>query len=314
VAVLVCGVGYIGAALAGHLLGAGQAVVGLDNLFSTDRGAIDALVERDGLRFVQGDVAESADVAAALDAADVSTVYLLAAQSSSNDGAVDPAYTERANLRGPRVVLEACAARGVGTVVLGSSLRVYGQPLPPGFDECAPYGRQSDLSHLSKLYAEKLLELHAGRRPMRAVAARLAIVYGLGPVMKRDPSFMTVPNRFAWQACRGETLRVNPGQGMVQLLHLEDAVRALARLADWSSDGYQPVNVLGEECALGELASLVVAAALARGIDARAEAPRECPEPSHGRSRLTEAGFAPRRELADGLGELVEYFRGGTPA
>jgi nucleoside-diphosphate-sugar epimerase len=310
VAVLICGVGYIGSALAGHLLAAGEQVVGLDNFFSTEQPAIDALADRDRFRFVQGDVAEPADVASALDAADVSTVYLLAAQSSSNDRAADPTYTERANLRGPRVVLEACAARGVETVVLGSSLRVYGQPLPPGFDECAPYGRQSDLSHLSKLYAEKLLEMHAGRRPMRAVSARLAIVYGLGPVMKRDPSFMTVPNRFAWQVCRGETLRVHPGQGMVQLLHLDDATRALAHLSAWSDRGYQPVNVLGQECALGELAELAVAAARARGIDVQVEAPPEHAEPSRGRSRLTAAGFAPRRELGEGMGELLDYFLG----
>jgi nucleoside-diphosphate-sugar epimerase len=308
VAVLVCGVGYLGSALAGHLLAANEEVVGLDNLFSTDPRAIEALQRHDRFYFVEGDVAEGADVDAALAAADISAVYLLAAQSSPNDAAVDPGYTERTNLRGPRIVLESCAARGVETVVFGSSLRVYGQPLPPGFDECTPYGRQSDLSHLSKIYAEKLLELHAGRRAMRAVSARLAIVYGLGPVMKREPSFMTVPNRFAWQACRGETLRVNPGQGAVQLLHVDDAVRALIRFADWPAAGYQPVNVLGEECALGELAALVVAEARARGLEARAEVPDESVAPVGGRSRWTEA---PTRRLDEGVRELLDYFSAG---
>ena len=304
-AVLVCGVGYLGSALAGQLLAANEEVVGLDNLFSTDPRAIESLRRHDRFQLVEGDVAEAADVDAALAAADVSAVYLLAAQSSPNDAAVDPAYTERTNLRGPRVVLEACAARGVDTLVFGSSLRVYGQPLPAGFDECTPYGRQGDLSHLSKIYAEKLLELHAGRRAMRAVSARLAIVYGLGPVMKREPSFMTVPNRFAWQASRGETLRVNPGQGTVPLLHVDDAVRALIRLGDWPAEGYQPVNVLGEECALGELAGLVVAEARARGLEARAEVPDERPTPARGRSRWTEA---PTRRLDEGVRELLDYF------
>ena len=308
-AVLVCGVGYIGAALAGQLLAANEEVVGMDNLFSTDRRAIGSLSRDDRFRFVEGDVAEPADVEAALASADVSAVYLLAAQSSANDGAVDPAYTERTNLRGPRIVLEACAARGVDTVVFGSSLRVYGQPLPRGFDECAPYGRQADLSHLSKIYAEKLLELHAGRRPMRAVSARLAVVYGLGPVMKRDPSFMTVPNRFAWQACRRETLRVNAGQGTVQLVHLDDAVRALIRLADWPERGYQPVNVLGEEHGLGELASLVVAEAYARGLNVAAQVPDEpAPVAVRGRSRLP---MEPRRRLDEGVRELLDYFLAG---
>jgi nucleoside-diphosphate-sugar epimerase len=304
-AVLVCGVGYLGSALAAQLLAANEEVVGLDNLFSTDKRAIDALRRHDRFQFIEGDIAEPADVDAALDAADVSAVFLLAAQSSANDQAVDPAYTERTNLRGPRVVLEACAHREVETAVFGSSLRVYGQPLPSGFDECTPYGRQSDLSHLSKIYAEKLLELHAGRRSMRAVSARLAIVYGLGPVMKRDPSFMTVPNRFAWQACRRESLRVNPGQGTVQLLHLDDAVRALIQLLDWPERGYQPVNVLGEEHALGELARLVVDEARACGIQTTAEVPDERPTPAGGRSRY---GQPPRRRLEEGVREMLDYF------
>src|SRR5262249_6114293 len=157
-----------------------------------------------GFRLVEGDVAEPEHVALALAAADVRVAYLLAAQSSPDDAAAPAEYTERTNLRGARVLLDACADRGVETVVFGSSLRVDGQPLPPGFDESTPYGRQSALSHLSKIYVEKLLELHAGRRTMRAISARLAIVYGLGPVMKRQPSYMTVPNRFAWQAHRRE--------------------------------------------------------------------------------------------------------------
>jgi len=309
VAVLVCGVGYIGAALAGRLLSLGEEVVGLENFFSSDRRALAALGRHGGFRLVEGDVAEPEHVAFALAAADVRVAYLLAAQSSPDDAAAPAEYTERTNLRGPRVLLDACADRGVETVVFGSSLRVYGQPLPPGFDESTPYGRQSDLSHLSKIYVEKLLELHAGRRTMRAISARLAIVYGLGPVMKQQPSYMTVPNRFAWQAHRRERLRVNAGQGAVQLLHLDDAVGALIRLGDWAEPGYQPVNVLGDETSLADLARLVVAEGARRGLDVAAELPDEPPPaPSGGRSRLDGRGHARGRDLAGGVRELLDYF------
>jgi nucleoside-diphosphate-sugar epimerase len=309
VAVLVCGVGYIGAALAGQLLTLGEEVVGLDNFFSSDRRAVAALCRHGGFRFVEGDLAEAEHVASALAAADVRVAYLLAAQSSPDDQAAPPEYTERTNLRGPRVFLEECARRRVETVVLGSSLRVYGQPLPHGFDESSPYGRQGDLSHLSKIYTEKLLELHAGRRPMRAISARLAIVYGLGPVMKREPAFMTVVNRFAWQARLGQPLRVNAGQGAVQLLQLDDAVRALVRLGDWAEPGYYPVNVLGDETSLPDLARVVVTEAARRGLDVVADLPDE-PAPPHsgGRSRLDGMGFARQRDLAGGVRELLDYF------
>ena len=314
-AVLVCGVGYIGAALAGRLLADGEDVVGLESFFSSDRSAVAALGRRGRFRLVEGDVAEPGDVARALGAADVRVAYLLAAQSSPDDTAVPAAYTERTNLRGPRVFLEECARRGVETVVFGSSLRVYGQPLPPGFDESTPYGRQSDLSHLSKIYAEKLLELHAARRPMRAVSARLAIVYGLGPVMKRQPAFMTVGNRFAWQASRGEPLRVNAGQGMIQLLHLDDAVGALRRLGDRAEPGYQPANVLGDETSLADLARLVASEAARRDIAVRLDLPDEPPPaPSGGRSRLDGLGVARQRDLAGGVRELLDYFAAGRAA
>ncbi|HEV8638977.1 MAG TPA: NAD(P)-dependent oxidoreductase [Chloroflexota bacterium] len=314
-AVLVGGVGYIGAALAGQLLTVGEEVVGFDNFFSTDRRAVAALCRHGGFRFVEGDLAEPEHVARAFAAADVRIAYLLAAQASPDDRAAPIEYAERTNLRGPRVFLEECASRGVESVVLGSSLRVYGQPLPPDFDESTPYGRQSDLSHLSKIYAEKLLELHAGRRPMRAVAARLAIVYGLGPVMKMQPAFMTVANRFAWQACRGDALRVNAGQGMVQLLHLDDAVRALIRLGDWPEAGYHPVNVLGDESSLVDLARLVAAEGARRGLGVQFDLPDEPrPVPSRGRSRLDGLGFVRSRDLGGGLRELLDYFAAGGTA
>ena len=311
-AVLILGVGYLGSALAGYLLGAGQEVVGFDNLRSTDRRAIEGLIRHGAFGLVEGDVADPEAVGRAFDAAEPETVFLLAAQSSPDDAAAPPEYTELTNLRGPRLVFDQCWRRGVETVVLGSSLRVYGQPLPPSFDESTPYGPQRDLSHLSKIYAEKLLELYATRapeRPIAAIAARLAIVYGLSPVMKRDYSFMTVPNRFALQARRGETLRLSAGAGALSLLHVEDAVRGLLACAALPPGGYRPVNVLGEWMPLRQLAGRVVEEGARRGLDVAVEAPAEplVPIPL-GRSLLDEEGFACQRDVGSGIRELLDYF------
>jgi nucleoside-diphosphate-sugar epimerase len=311
-AVLVLGVGYIGAALAGQLLSAGQAVVGLDNLRSTDRKAIDALTRHGSFELVEGDVADAEAVGRAFDRAEPDTVFLLAAQSSPDDAAVPPEYTELTNLRGPRLVFDQCWQRGVETVVLGSSLRVYGQPLPASFDEATPYGAQRDLSHLSKIYSEKLLEMYAVRapeRPVAAVTARLAIVYGLSPVMKRDYAFMTVPNRFALQARRGETLRLSAGAGALALIHVEDAVRALIACASRPTRGYQPVNVLGELMPLRALAQCVVEEGASRGLEVSVEAPPESlVSIPLGRSSLDQDGFARQRDVRSGVRELLDYF------
>jgi nucleoside-diphosphate-sugar epimerase len=311
-AVLILGVGYIGAALAGHLLAVGQPVVGLDNMRSTDRKAIDGLIRHGAFELVEGDLCDPEALARAFDAAEPDTVFLLAAQSSPDDTAVPPEYTELTNLRGPRLVFDQCWRRGVETVVLGSSLRVYGQPLPASFDEATPYGPQRDLSHLSKIYAEKLLELYATRapeRPVAAIAARLAIVYGLSPVMKRDYSFMTVPNRFALQARLGETLRLSAGAGALSLIHVDDAVRALVVSAALPPRGYQPVNVIGEWLPLTALAQCVVEEGGRRGLEVAVEAPAEplVPIPL-GRSVLDGEGFARERDVRAGVRELLDYF------
>jgi nucleoside-diphosphate-sugar epimerase len=311
-AVLILGVGYLGSALAGYLLGVGQAVVGLDNLRSTDRRAIDGLIRHGAFDLVEGDLSDPEAVGRAFDTAEPETVFLLAAQSSPDDAAAPPEYTELTNLRGPRLVFDQCWRRGVETVVFGSSLRVYGQPLPASFDESTPYGAQRDLSHLSKIYAEKLLELYATRapeQPIVAVAARLAIVYGLSPVMKRDYPFMTVPNRFALQARRGETLRLSAGAGALSLIHVEDAVRALVACAALPARGYQPVNVLGEWLPLRSLAQCVIEEGARRGLEVMVDAPAESLVPIPlGRSVLDEEGFARQRDVPSGIRELLDYF------
>ncbi|MHB0871370.1 MAG: NAD-dependent epimerase/dehydratase family protein, partial [Chloroflexota bacterium] len=207
---LVTGIGYIGARLVEMLLDSGETVVGIDNLFSTDPEAVRRLAGRPGFLLVEGDVADEATVRRAFaSGVAVDTVYHLAAQSSANPSAAPIRYTEESNLIGPRVVLEQACAAGATGFVFGSSLQLYGRRVEGLVDESRPYGPILDIAHLSKVYVEKLMEMFSHTRGLRCVAARLGLVYGLGPVMKTDPRFMTAPNRFAWQAVRGEPLRVD---------------------------------------------------------------------------------------------------------
>lgn len=305
-ATLILGVGFIGSALAAELLRSGERVVGFDNLFATSQRALDQLRRHGDFELVEGDVAEPGQLARAFDVEPIETVYLLAAQASAHADAAPPEYTERTNLRGPRMVAEECRRRGVRAIVFGGSLRVYGQPLPPRFDESTPYGLLRDMSHLSSAYAEKLLEMYAHSGGPPAVSARQAIVYGLSPVMKQDPRFMTVPNRFALQARRGEPLRVAAGAGALSLLHVADAVEALRRCAELGSTGFTPVNVLGEWMTIPELARVVIEEGEARGLYVTSEGPTaEMAVIPDGRSRLE---WKPERDVRSGIRELVDYF------
>lgn len=266
-AVLITGIGYMGAALAETLLVRGERVVALDNRFSTDERAIERLVAA-GLEFVAGDVAETADVEAAFVRAPIDTVYHFAAQASAHPDAADIAYTERSNLQGPRVVLDALLRHGTGTIVYASSFKVYGERLTGTIDERQPYGSFRDMSHLSKVHAEKLIEMYAGLHGLRCLALRFGIVHGLGPVFKTDPRFMTAPNKFCRQAARGETLAVfGGGRAPAGWVHVADAVAAtLAAAAHPGFTGYRPLNVVSEVASVAQVATLVRAAAAQRDL------------------------------------------------
>jgi len=309
---LILGVGYVGSALAALLIDRGERVVALDNFFSTDESAVRGLDGPERLEIVRGSIADPAALEAAFAAArGAEVVYNLAAQSSARPDAASPEYTEETNLRGPRLVLEAQQRFGVRTQVYASSLRVYGDNLPANADESVPYGRFSDLSHLSKAYGEKLLEMHVGLAggEIRGRSVRLGLVYGPAPVMKVDYRFMTAPNKFCLQVARGEELSVW-GDTRLGLIHVEDAARALLLAADSGLGDYAAANSASEVTTVPEVARLVAEAAAERGLAVliRPDLPPSR-RPIEGMpSRLTGLGYEPRHRLREGLAETLDYF------
>lgn len=307
---LVLGVGYIGSALCRSLIESGERVVGFDNLFTTDTEVIRSLGSAQCYRFIEGSVTCAAEIEAAFALAEeqfdkVDTVYNLAAQSSANPEAASAEYTEETNLRGPRLVLDAAIRHGVKTVVFGSSLRYYGQSLERGMpDESAPAGVFSDLSHLSKIYVEKLHEMYANQsKPLgRVISARIGLVYGVAPVMKTDGRFLTAPNKFALMLTRGQTPSVW-NDSKVALAHVEDVARALRSLAVNSDiSGYHAVNVATEFTSVARIAEM--AAALFR--DESPTGPLPLPlRPT----LLASSGFEPKWSLEDGLRGAIDHFR-----
>src|SRR5215208_894393 len=203
------GIGYIGAALAEALLADGEHVVGLENGFSTVPEVVNRLARHPRFTLVRGSINSERTVErafqAASDAAEggVDAVYHLAAQASAHPQAAPPSYTEQTNLVAPRLVYEAAVRHGARTFVYGSSFRVYGDDVSGVVGEDTPYGRIGDLAHLSKVYAEKLLEMLAGQHAVPVANVRLGVVDGLGPLMKDDPRFLTVPNLFCLRTVAG---------------------------------------------------------------------------------------------------------------
>lgn len=307
-AALLTGVGYIGAALVHRLIERDESVVALENFYSTTPDAVAAALPAQ-VQLIHGDVANPADVARAFDAAGADAtepvrVFHLAAQPSAAMAVREPELTERSNLAGARVVLEAARDRGA-RVVFGGSFRVYGDDLVgQTVDESAPYGRVGDLSHLSKIYVEHLARTIGGA----FVSVRLGVAYGLSPIMKTVAPFMTVPNLFCQRAIAGEVLQVLEDRP-IAFIHVDDAVQALLCAAELGGAEWQAVNAAPEVATIGQLARTVQRLMQARGGWVRIQGAASSEATFTVRSRLDqETDFQPARGLADGLPDVLDFF------
>ncbi len=243
----------------------------------------------------------------------VDVVYHLAAQASGHADAAPASYTEATNLVAPRLLFEAAARHGVRAFVYGSSFRVYGDDLSGIVEESTPYGRFSDLSHLTKVHAEKLLEMLSSQQTPSSVSVRLGVVYGLGPLMKSDPRFLTVPNLFCLRAASGVPLVGNPGANRpIGFIHLDDAVKALrwsATLALTGGTGARAVNAVSEVLGVGEVAAVVEREAASRKLTTRIQGAGPLSGPRWSvASSLDAAGFRPTRMMHASLGEVLDYY------
>jgi nucleoside-diphosphate-sugar epimerase len=256
--ILVLGAGYVAARLAELALERGDEVVLADNWYATDRAQLAGLEER-GARVESADIRVEDDVARLL-AGGPGRLFLLAAQASRPISEREPHYTEETNATGVRLVAEAIAARGGPPVVFGSSLHVYGTGLEGEVGADRPYGPQDDLAHLTKVYGELVLGLHARRARFELAVARLGIVYGPSPVEHHRPESLTVVDKFRRLAAAGEEPQLDDGgRATIGVVHVEDVARALLEARPG------PSNVAAETITVADVARL------ARGEERRDE-------------------------------------------
>jgi len=252
---LVLGAGYIGAAVAELALGRGEEVVLADNWRATERAQLDGL-ERAGARVETADVRDRAALDALL-APGPRRVLLLAAQASRPISERDPDYTEETNLTGARRVAEAVAASGAVELVHGSSLHVYGGGLAGEIGPDAPYGEQGDLAHLSKVYAELALGMHARRGGFGLANCRLGIVYGPSPVEHDAPDSQTVIDKFRRVAAAGGPLTLDGGgRATIGAVHAADAARLLLDCPVPPAGEVAAYNVAAETLTVADVAAL----------------------------------------------------------
>ncbi len=159
------GAGFIGSALVRRLVADGANVLNFDKLtYAGNLSTIAACAGRDNYAFIQGDVAESAEMARAFDDFRPDVVFHLAAESHVDRSIDGPGAFIRANILGTYTLLEVALAywqqgrEPTFRVILISTDEVYGSlPETGAFSEETAYAPNSPYS------ASKAAADHLGR-------------------------------------------------------------------------------------------------------------------------------------------------------
>ena len=194
------GAGYIGAHVVRALTQVDQDVVVLDDLSTGTRDRV-----ADGVRFVQGSVADREVLSKAL--AGVRGVVHIAAKKQVGESVAEPLHYYRENVDGLLTLLEACRSQGVERFVFSSSAATYGMPDVDLVAEDTPTAPLSPYGE-TKLVGEWLLRDCTRAYGLRVMSMRYFNVAGAAAPELGDPGvFNLIPLVFQALA-RGERPRV----------------------------------------------------------------------------------------------------------
>src|SRR5262249_14487622 len=130
------------------------------------------------------------------------------------------------------------------------------------------------------------------------------VTYGLSPIMKTTPAFMTVPNLFCQRAARGEALQVLEDRPMA-FIHVEDAAAALLAAATRAVNSWWAVTPPPEPAPIGQVARAVQHLMQRRGGSARGLGVTASEATFQVQSRLA---WAPCHTLESGLDAVLDFF------
>jgi nucleoside-diphosphate-sugar epimerase len=309
--------GFIGGRLVDALLDEGHKVRALVR----DPAAAPTLDQR-GVELVRGDFGDPAGLEEAVRGA--GRVFHCAGLVGDWLRADD---ARRVNVDGTRALMAACATAGVERVVYLSSLSVYGLGQHLGTDESAPLRYSGEAYIDSKIDAERMVRVYAGRVAPEVVIVRPGFVYGPG-----DRRFLP---KLLDALARRQFAYIGDGRKLLNLSYVDDVARGLLLAATEPAAAGQAYNLTdGTETTLRDFVEFLcrqlgipaptkrippaVAWAACYGAEALARARRaeEAPRLNRGRMRFLYynqhySGEKARREL--GYRPRFTYREGITP-
>jgi len=289
-----------------------ERVVGLDLL--TYAGNYENLADLDGhprWRFVRGDVADRAAVAALVRDEAIDVVVNFAAESHVDRSIVDASPFVRTNVHGTLALLDAVRERaGFRRFLQVSTDEVYGSIAEGRAAESAPT-RPSSPYAASKAAADGFVQAYATTYGVPAVITRCSNNYGPWQFPEKlIPLFVT-------NALDGVPLPLyGDGMNVRDWIHVADHCAALWHVLGLEAHGGEVFNVSAHD----ERPNRAVTDEILRLLERPASLVRYVTDrPGHDRryaldaSRLRALGWRPRHEFADGLAATVRWYREHRP-
>lgn len=212
------GAGFIGSALANHLVNLGHRVRVVDDLSSGDPSALENAVA-----FTRGDVRDIPKLWTLLRGVEV--VFHLAARVSVSESILYPVEYNEVNVGGTVSLMTAARDAGVRRVVLASSGTVYGEQEEQPVKETALV-RPPNPYAVSKIASEYYLSALGALYDIEVVMLRIFNAYGPGQAV--PPSHPPVIPHFIRQALAGSTPTIfGSGKQSRDFIHVSDVVTAL---------------------------------------------------------------------------------------
>jgi UDP-glucose 4-epimerase len=297
------GAGFIGSHLAAALVGAGHGTRILDDLTTGCAENVPA-----GARFIEGDVADAAAVAGAIDGVEV--VFHLAAHRAVAQSVERPLSTDTANTHGTLTVLKAAVDAGARRVISSSSSSVYGGAEVMPTPETEPTWPRSPYA-VTKLAGEHYCRVFSELFALETVSLRYFNVFG--PRQRPDSAYAAVIPRFL-DALRGGRPPTVHGDGRQSraFVYVDDAVAAnlAAAAAPSAACKGQAYNVGGRRSV--DLLGLLEIMGGITGVEPRPVHTEARPgDIRHSSADISaaarELGWLPQVSLEEGLRRTLEW-------
>lgn len=301
--------GFIGHHLAGHLLGRGHEVVGVDNLddyYSPDlkRRNLALIEPHPGFRFIFGDLLDM-ETRSAVMKSQPETVIHLAGRAGVRPSVANPLIYVRNNVEATAALLQDAVSSGVGHFVFASSSSVYGNQEKVPFSESDPVDRPISPYAATKRSCEIISHAFHELHGIHVSALRFFTVYG--PRQRPEMAF----SLFANAMLRGETITLFGDGTERDYTYVDDIARGVEQIME-KPQGYSIVNLGNSH----PIALEEVIATLERIIGKPAKiqhAPLPPGDVQRTYADLTRArtvyGYHPQISLEEGLARFVECLR-----